>query len=152
MADVIVALPAGDEGERDVIRDLVLRARADLAKRLGVPAPPRMALRFHPTVESYQRATGQPWFTAGATLKDEMHFVPLTVLRDRGVLQRTVQHELVHLLTAAALAGRPLWVREGAASYFAGERAAGADVAARGRAPCTTDHALTHLIAVARTF
>ena len=142
-SDVIVALPAGDEGERDVIRDLAVHARDDLATRLGVPAPPLMALRFHPTVESYQRATGQSWFTAGATLKDEMHFVPLTVLRERGVLERTVQHELVHLLTGPALAGRPLWVREGAASYFAGERAGGADAAARGRDACPTDQELT---------
>jgi len=141
--DVIVTLPAGDEGERDVIRDLAVRARDDLATRLGVPAPPRIALRFHPTVESYRRATGQSWFTAGATLNGEMHFVPLTVLRERGVLDRTVQHELVHLLTAPALAGRPMWVREGAASYFAAERAAGSDAAGRGRVACPTDQELT---------
>jgi hypothetical protein len=28
----------------------------------------------------------------------------------------------VHIMTDAALAHRPLWVREGAASYFAGEQ------------------------------
>ena len=88
--DVLVSLPAGDEGERDVIRDLALRARDRLARQLGVAVPPRIALRFHPTVESYQRASGQPWFTAGATVNTEMHFVPLTVLRDRGVLEKTV--------------------------------------------------------------
>jgi stage II sporulation protein D (peptidoglycan lytic transglycosylase) len=133
--DVVVSLPAGDEGERDVIRDLAVRARDRLAKQLGVAVPPRIALRFHPTVESYQRASGQPWFTTGATVSTEMHFVPLTVLRDRGVLEKTVQHELVHLLTGPALAGRPLWVREGAASYFAGERTAGADPSPRSLSP-----------------
>ncbi len=142
--DVLVSLPAGDEGERDVIRDLTVRARDRLARQLGVAAPPRIALRFHPTVESYQRASGQPWFTAGATVNTEMHFVPLTVLRDRGVLEKTVQHELVHLLTEPALAGRPLWVREGAASYFTGERAPDADASGRKRWPgpgvsCPTD-------------
>ncbi len=71
--DVIVMLPAGDEGERDVIRDLATRSRNDLAKRLGVDRPSRITLRFHPTVEAYQRATGQPWFTAGcdAERRDE---------------------------------------------------------------------------------
>jgi hypothetical protein len=132
---VVVSLPAGDEGERDVIRDLAVRARDRLARQLGVAVPPRIALRFHPTVESYQRASGQPWFTTGATVSTEMHFVPLTVLRDRGVLEKTVQHELVHLLTGPALAGRPLWVREGAASYFAGERTAGADPSSRSPSP-----------------
>ena len=129
--DVLVSLPAGDEGERDVIRDLALRARDRVARQLGVAVPGRIALRFHPTVESYQRASGQPWFTASATVNSEMHFVPLTVLRDRGVLERTVHHELVHLLTAPALAGRPRWVREGAASYFAGEGAPDADASGR---------------------
>ncbi|HEY1911871.1 MAG TPA: SpoIID/LytB domain-containing protein [Vicinamibacterales bacterium] len=141
--DVIVMLPAGDEGERDVIRDLATRSRNDLAKRLGVDRPSRITLRFHPSVEAYQRATGQPWFTAGATMKDEMDFVPLTVLRDRGVLARTVQHELVHLMTASALGGRPLWVREGAASFFASERADASDPAYRNRGACPTDQELT---------
>ncbi len=141
--DVIVMLPAGDEGERDVIRDLAARSRNDLAKRLGVDRPSRITLRFHPTVEAYQRATGQPWFTAGTTLKDEMNFVPLTVLRDRGVLDRTVQHELVRLMTASKLDGRPLWVREGAASFFASDRADASDPAYRNRGACPTDQELT---------
>jgi SpoIID/LytB domain protein len=141
--DVLVTLPAGDEGERDVIRGLAARSRDDLAKRLAVTAPPRITLRFHPTVDSYRRTTGQPWFTAGAMVNGELHFVPLTVLRERGVLERTVQHELVHLLTAPALEGRPLWVREGAASYFAGERPSAADAASRGRVVCPTDQELS---------
>ena len=55
-------------------------------------------------------------------MNGEVHLVPLTVLRDRGVLERTIRHQLVHVLTAPALAGRPMWVQEGAAAYFAGER------------------------------
>ena len=50
----------------------------------------------------------------------EIHLVPLTVLRERGVLERTIRHEIVHLLTDTELASRPLWVREGTAIYFAG--------------------------------
>jgi hypothetical protein len=76
---------------------------------------------LHPTVESYQRATGQPWYTAGATLDTDIHLVPLTVLRERGLLERTIRHELVRVLTRSALSNRRLWVREGVATYFAGE-------------------------------
>jgi SpoIID/LytB domain protein len=148
--EVLVALPAGDEGERDVIKDLASRARDALASQLGVAVPQRITLRFHPTVESYQRATGRPWFTAGATEpppQAEMQFVPLTVLRDRGVLERTLRHEIAHVLTATALNGRALWVREGAASYFAGERTIGPDTRARtppslARQSCPTDDEL----------
>lgn len=134
-AGVILSLPAGDEGERDMIANLVTRARDSVAKELDVAAPARVTLRFHPTVESYQRATSQPWFTTGATVGLEMHFVPLAVLRDRGLLDHTVRRELVRLLTEQALSNRPLWVREGAASYFAGERAAA-------RGPCPADEEL----------
>jgi hypothetical protein len=67
-----------------------------------------------------------------------MHFIPLTVLRERGVLEKTIRHELVHVLTARALASRPLWVREGAASYFAGER-----IGVLPKAACPTDQELS---------
>jgi hypothetical protein len=48
-----------------------------------------------------------------------MHFVPLSVLRDAGVLERSIRHQLVHVLADGAFAGRPTWVREGAALHFA---------------------------------
>ena len=74
-------------------------------------------------------------------MNGEVHLVPLTVLRDRGVLDRTIRRQLVHVLTASALAGRPMWVQEGAAAYFAGERP-GAGVAFRGRLSCPDDREL----------
>jgi SpoIID/LytB domain protein len=120
--EVLVSLPDGDEGERGFITDLAARARDDLARRLGVTAP-RVTLRFHPTVDSYERATREPWFTSGAIVDGDIHLLPPAVLRERGVLDRTIRHELVHVMTNAPLAERPLWVREGAAIYFAGEPA-----------------------------
>jgi stage II sporulation protein D len=121
VAEVLLSLPSGDEGERDVLHDLALRAREQLAEDLGAATPLRITLRLHPTVESYQRATGQPWYTAGATLDTDIHLVPLTVLRERGLLERTIRRELVHVLTRSALSRRPLWVQEGVATYFADE-------------------------------
>ena len=81
-----------------------------------------MTLRFHPTTDDYERVTGQPWFTSATVMRNELHLLPLAVLRDRGVLDRTIRHELVHVMTDAVLATRPMWVREGAAIYFAGEQ------------------------------
>ncbi len=49
VSDVLVSLPDGDEGERGFITDVAVRARTDLSRALGVPAP-RVTLRFHPTV------------------------------------------------------------------------------------------------------
>lgn len=120
--ELLLALPDGDEGERARITTIALAARDDLARTLGVASPKRVTIRFHATIDEYAGATSQPWFTSGALVGDELHLVPLTVLRERGVLERTIRHELVHILTAGVLSSRPLWVREGAAIHFAGER------------------------------
>lgn len=118
-ADVIISLPDGDEGERAVMTSLIRRQRDSLAKTLGVPAPPRFSVRFHPTTDAFERMTGRPWFTLGALVGPDAHFVPLPVLRDRGVLERVVRRQIVHALADLTLTGRPLWVREGAAIHFA---------------------------------
>ncbi len=118
--EILVSLPDDDEGERGAIVKQTLTARDDLARALGV-TPPRVTVRFHPTTDDYERVTGQPWFTSGAIVNNELHLLPMAVLRDRGVLDRTIRHELVHLMADAILAKRPAWVREGAAIYFAGE-------------------------------
>jgi hypothetical protein len=138
-----LALPDDDEGERSAIGALALRARDDIARDLGVTAPSRVTVRFHPTTQSYERATGQAWFTSGAIVADDIHLLPLAVLRDRGVLERTIRHELVHLMIDAPLMKRPAWVREGAALYFSGQRpdTAGAEsqFRARSRLSCPDD-------------
>jgi hypothetical protein len=118
---VLVSLPDDDEGERATIERATLKARDDLMRALGVGAPPRVTLRFHPTTDDYERATGRAWFTSATLVNHELHLLPLATLRDRGVLERTIRHELVHLMTDGVLGQRPLWVREGAAIYFAGE-------------------------------
>ena len=119
---MLVSLPDDDEGERATIVRDAARARDELARTLGVTAPAGVTLRFHATTDDYERVTGQPWFTSGTVVNGEVHVLPLATLRDRGVLDRTIRHELVHILTNAALAKRPAWVREGAAIYFAGEQ------------------------------
>jgi stage II sporulation protein D (peptidoglycan lytic transglycosylase) len=119
---IALALPVDDEGERSTIDALALRARDDIAKDLGVTAPAHVTIRFHPTTQSYERATGQAWFTSGAIVAGDIHLLPVAVLRDRGVLERTVRHELVHLMLDEPLLRRPAWVREGAAMYFSGQR------------------------------
>ncbi|MQA31579.1 MAG: SpoIID/LytB domain-containing protein [Luteitalea sp.] len=117
--DSVLTLPESDEGERAAIVPLIQRESDAVARALGLNPPARVVARFHPSVEAYERGSGQPWFTLGATINSELHLLPLAVLRDRGVLERTVRHELVHLMTDAAFAGRPAWVREGAAIHFA---------------------------------
>ncbi len=134
-----VSLPDDEEGERDAIVRVVAAARDELARTLGVAAPARISLHVHPTTDDYERSTGQPWFAADAVLDGELHLLPLAVLRERGVLDRTIRHQLVHVMTDAVLGRRPAWVREGAAIYFAGEPpVAGGPVEPRGPQPFPT--------------
>jgi stage II sporulation protein D len=144
VAGVTLALSEDDERERDALARLTGEARTEIARALGVAAPPRVVVRVHPSVASYERATGQPWFTSGATVGGELHLVPLASLRDRGVLDRTIRHELVHLMADPALRDRAAWVREGAAIYFAGWGPVPGDtkpasLSLRSRLPCPTD-------------
>jgi hypothetical protein len=151
---VLVSLPDGDEGERPAIVRQAQRARDDLAQTLGVAVPPRITLRFHPTTDDYERVTGRAWFTSGALIGDELHLLPVAVLRERGTLERTIRHELVHLLTDAVLGRRPLWVREGAAIHFAGGQPIPSGPTQRPafrpepRASCPDDNELLHPVSV----
>jgi stage II sporulation protein D len=151
---VLISLPDDDEGERATIVRDAMRARDELARTLGVTPPGHVTLRFHSTTDDYEKATGQPWFTSGTIVNGEVHVLPLATLRDRGVLDRTIRHELVHLLTNAALAGRPAWVREGAAIYFAGEQPVPGGTVPRPtykpepRRSCPADNELLHPVSV----
>lgn len=120
-AGVLVSLPDDDEGERVAVARLAARARDDLSRALALSSPAAVTLRFHPTTDDYERATGHAWFTSGAFVAGELHLLPLAILREQDMLERTIRHELVHAMTDDVLGKRPVWVREGAAIYFAGE-------------------------------
>lgn len=118
-ADVRLALPGGEEGHRQSLLSLVRSARDHIVKAAGVRAPASLRVTVHPTVESFGRATGQPWWVSGATDGGAIDLLPVTILERRGQLERTVRHEVAHAIVDVALAKRPMWVREGAAIYFA---------------------------------
>jgi len=117
--DIKLALPAAEERERAAITGLVRRVRADIAARAGVGEPRGLTITVHPTVESFGRATGQPWWVAGATAGRAIDLLPIATLRQRGILESTLRHELAHVVVDLALASRPVWVREGVAMLFA---------------------------------
>ncbi len=118
-ADVALALPGGEESERQAVLSLIRRSRDDIAKSTGAVVPARLRVTIHPSVESFGRATGQPWWVSGATDGAAIDLLPITMLRQQGQLDRTIRHEVTHALLDAALAKRPMWVREGAAAYYA---------------------------------
>lgn len=139
---VTVVVPAGDSGDRDTLVQLVSRERAAMAQALGVE-PPRVRVRVHDTLDAFARAAGRPAFMLGAVSADQIELAPLWVLRERGMLERTIRRELVELMVAAVLPARPAWIRGGAAAYFADPGAA-----TSARPPCPQDAELQQPLSV----
>lgn len=117
--DIALALPGNEERERASLLSLIRKGRDDVVRATGAIPPSRLRITVHPSVDSFGRATGQPWWVSGATDGSAIDLLPLTVLKQQGQLERTIRHEVVHALLDGALAKRPMWVREGAAAYFA---------------------------------
>jgi hypothetical protein len=117
-SDIALALPGGEESERPIVLSLIRRSRDEIAKLTGAVVPARLRVTVHPSVESFGRTTGQPWWVSGATEGPSIDLLPISVLRQQGQLDRTIRHEVTHALLDGALAKRPMWVREGAAAYF----------------------------------
>ena len=137
--DVALAMPGNEEGDRQVMLSLIRRSRDQIARAAGIAAPASLRVTVHPSVDSFGRATGQPWWVSGATDGAAIDLLPITILRQQGQLDRTVRHEITHALLDAALSKRPMWVREGAALYFA----RGATVVERpARVTCPSDEEL----------
>lgn len=134
--DVRVALPAAEEGERALVSTLVRRARDEVAAAAGVAPPAAIRVTVHPNVDAFSRATGRPWWVAGATRGGSIELIPIAALRREGQFERTIRHEVAHVVIDPVLEDRPLWVREGAAMRFDG---AGAVTAPRSNAPCPAD-------------
>jgi len=131
-----ITLPEADRQALPDVREIAARALRAVTGSLKTGAPAPVDLRFHPTVEAFTRATGLPWWAAARTRGTVIDLQPVAVLRRKGVLDATLRHEFVHVLTDAVLAGRPLWIREGLAVVAAGEFRAGSGPTRTG---CPTD-------------
>ena len=120
-SSIQVFVPSGEEAAREPIRRMAREALAAVSAAANLPGPASIRLVFHPTVQAYTRATGLPWWTAGASRGESIDLLPPAALRRRGLLERTIRHEIAHAVIGSRLAGRPLWIQEGAAMFLAGE-------------------------------
>ena len=132
--DVVIDSAMVGSPDRAEIMKYVRGARDQIARAAGVKTPAAISVEVHPTVDAFVRTTGQPWWVSAATTGTQIHLVPVAILRQRGQLESAVRREVARMLTERALAGRSVWVREGAAAYFA-EPLAAADASMRGGCP-----------------
>ena len=139
-----LSLPAASEPERTAISAFILESISALARATAMAAPAALHVVVHPSAAGFARETAEPWWSAARTRGSRIDLLPLPVLRERGTLETTIRHELVHVVTGPALEAAPRWVKEGAAMHFAGERppASLGDGQMPRRVKCPTDDEL----------
>ena len=149
---IVLRLPEADEAAREWIQSLAQRALDAAASRSGRPVPSTIEIVFHSTQDSFTRETREPWWSAAVTHGARIELQPVTTLRQRTLLERTLAREIAHIVTAPALEGRPEWVKEGAAMFASGEISE-AEIAAHARTKlsvgCPSDPELRHSVSAA---
>jgi stage II sporulation protein D len=90
-----------------------------LHAELGWTLDSKAQLRVFPTLDAYRNTTGQPGWIAAYTRGHVISLQPLATLKEKGTLESTLRHELIHLLVEShAHADTPLWFREGLVLYL----------------------------------
>jgi stage II sporulation protein D len=91
----------------------------EIASQYGWARPAGIEIRVYPDVETFRNATGEPGWVAARTAARRIHLQPAAVLRERGALDSTLHHELLHVfIEAQAASGIPVWFREGLVGYL----------------------------------
>lgn len=107
--------PNRDRTVLPIAENLISSARA----RLPVI---HVNIRVFPNLDAFRNSTGEPGWVAAHTFASTIDLQPLAMLEPRGILRSTLRHELLHVaIDTNALAGLPVWFREGLVGYLAGE-------------------------------
>ncbi len=151
-ASLTLQLPAADAKERVSLQALLDGALSGASARTGRAAPAAVSVIVHPSTESFRLATNQPWWADAFEHGNQVDVQPLSVLRQRGVLEQALAHILARTVIAPVVAGRAAWVQDGAAMYAAGLIDPSAVAAARAdRRPqrCPSDDELRRPVSAA---
>ena len=83
---------------------------------------PNLEIVINETTGDFVGRTRMPPWAAAATKDNSIELQPLRVLKQRGILETTLRHELVHVLVDTIAGGAaPRCFTEGMALYVAGE-------------------------------
>jgi hypothetical protein len=123
------------------VEALTARIHGELSRVVGVSVAP-VTVRVHNSIESFRAATGRPWWVSSVAEGTSIDLVPTALLELRDGLEMTLRMAVADLLVSPSLRGRPLWVRVGAARYFA-HLSARRDPEATASVRCPSDAELT---------
>ncbi len=95
------------------------RHAREISNQFGWPQPAGIEIRLYPDLDTFRNATAEPGWVAAHTSARRIHLQPAALLRDRGALDSTLHHELLHVFVEArAASGTPVWFREGLVGYL----------------------------------
>jgi stage II sporulation protein D len=130
VSGITVTVPPSSRVTASEIERMAASAHAELARSLGISVLP-FTIRLHETLDSFRLATNRPWWVSEVADGTVIDLAPAGVLAQRGGVEASIRIAVAELLVARPLAGRPAWVRVGAARYF-GEGTAAVSAASPG--------------------
>ena len=100
--------------------------RAELLRRVSAAGVqvrfPNVEVFINETTGDFVGRTGMPAWAVAATKNNHIEVQPLSLLKQRRILETTLRHELVHVLIDSMGNGQtPRWLAEGMAIHLAGE-------------------------------
>ena len=115
-----------DSRDAKYVLDLLETNRSELLQRVSNARLdvrlPTLEIVFNSTTGDFVARTGMPPWAAAATRKNKIELQPLTLLKQRRILETTLRHELAHAFIDVLGSGQtPRWLAEGMAIYLAGE-------------------------------
>ncbi|MGE0392047.1 MAG: SpoIID/LytB domain-containing protein [Vicinamibacterales bacterium] len=117
-APVVVRVAGDATIDRTALERLSASAYDALSTTLGVSVAP-LTVTVHQTVEGFRAATGRPWWADSRVSGSTVDLQSPVLLAQRAGLDFALREAIAGVLVSASLAGRPEWVRVGAARYYA---------------------------------
>ena len=115
-----------DAEQAEYVLNILESGRAELLHRVSATRIqtrfPNVEIVINETTGDFIGRTRMPPWAAAATSNNTIELQPLRLLKQRGILETTLRHELVHVLIDTIGGGKaPRWFSEGMALYVAGE-------------------------------
>lgn len=118
---VRIAEQSAESKGREVL-EVATKARQQLAEKYQLALTTPIEIRLSATTYEFCQRTGQPWWQASISRQRVIYLQPLRLLRERGILETTLRHELMHQLVEDLSKGHaPIWLNEALAIYNSGE-------------------------------
>jgi stage II sporulation protein D (peptidoglycan lytic transglycosylase) len=118
--ETVSLLTTRPDQDRGVLA-LAERAVREVSARTRSTLPRDVEIQVYPDVETFRNATGEPGWVAAHTSGLRIQLQPAGLLRNRGALEQTLRHELLHVaVEMQAAPDLPVWFREGLVVYLEG--------------------------------